>query len=56
VQTIVIAAEGRSPAEIAEEYDLTEVQVREAQGFYEAHQVEIDAYIQAESQLEPEDE
>jgi uncharacterized protein (DUF433 family) len=56
VQTIVIAAEGRSPAEIAEDYDLTEVQVREAQGFYEAHQVEIDAYIQAESQMEPGDE
>jgi uncharacterized protein (DUF433 family) len=56
VQTIVIAAEDRPIAEIAEDYDLTEIQVREAQGFYEAHKVEIDAYIQAESQMEPGDE
>jgi len=53
VQTIVMAAEDRSLLEIAEDYDLTEAQLREAQGFYEAHRVEIDAYIKAESQMEP---
>lgn len=56
VQTIVIASENRSFAEIAEDYALTEAQVREAQGFYETHRVEIDANIQAESQMEPGDE
>jgi uncharacterized protein (DUF433 family) len=56
VQTIVMAAESASIPEIAEDYDLTEAQVREAQGYYEAHRVEIDAYIQAESQMEPGDE
>jgi len=53
VQTIVMAAEDRSLLEIAEDYDLTEAQLREAQGFYEAHRVEIDTYIKAESQMEP---
>jgi len=52
VQTIVMAAEQRTIAEIAEDYDLTEAQVREAQNFYEIHRVEIDAYIQEESQME----
>lgn len=56
VQTIVMAAESASITEIAEDYDLTEAQVREAQGYYETHRVEIDAYIQAESQMEPGDE
>ncbi len=56
VQTIVIAAENRSPKEIAEDYDLTEAQVREALSFYEAHRAEIDAFIQAEAALEPKDE
>lgn len=53
VQTIVIAADNRSPREIAEDYDLTEVQVQEALSFYEAHRAEIDAFIQAEAALEP---
>lgn len=42
--------------EIAEDYDMIEAQVREAQRFYAAHPVEIDAYMQAESQMEPGDE
>ena len=42
-------------AEIAEDYDLAEAQIREAQGFYDAHQADIDAYIQMESQMEPGD-
>jgi uncharacterized protein (DUF433 family) len=53
VQTIVMAAEQRTIAEIAEDYDLTEAQVREAQNFYEVNRAEIDAYIQEESQMEP---
>lgn len=56
IQTIVIAAENRSPREIAEDYDLTEAQVQEALNFYEAHRAEIDAFIQAEAALEPKDE
>ena len=56
VQTIIMAAQNNSPAEIAEEYDLTQSQVREALGFYEVHRAEIDASIQAEAALEPRDE
>ncbi len=56
IQTIVIAAEIRSPREIAEDYDLTEAQVQEALSFYEAHRAEIDAFIQAEATLEPKNE
>jgi len=56
VQTIVMAAQNNPPAEIAEEYDLTQSQVRDALGFYEVHRAEIDASIQAEAALEPRDE
>ncbi len=56
IQTLVIAAESRSPKEIAEDYDLTESQVQEALRFYESHRAEIDAFIQAEAALEPKDE
>ena len=56
VQTIAIAAQNNSPAEIAEDYDLPQTQVQEALGFYEAHRIEIDAHIQAEAALEPKDE
>ena len=56
VQTIVIASENMSPAEIAEDYDLTVAQVQEALNFYKAHRAEIDAYIQAEAALEPKNE
>jgi uncharacterized protein (DUF433 family) len=53
VQTIAIASENLSPAELAEDYDLTIAQVQEALNFYRAHQAEIDAFIQAEAALEP---
>jgi uncharacterized protein (DUF433 family) len=53
VQTIVIASENMSPAEIAGDYDLTVGQVQEALNFYRTHQAEIDAFIQAEVALEP---
>jgi uncharacterized protein (DUF433 family) len=56
VQTIAIAAENKTAEEIAEDYDLPKLQVREALGFYQAHRAEIDAYIQAEAALEPKNE
>ena len=56
IQTLVISAENESPAEIAEDYDLTETQVKEALTFYEAHRAEIDTSIQAEAALEPKGE
>ena len=52
VQTIVIASENMSPAEIAEDYDLPVAQVKEVLSFYKAHRAEINAYIQAEAALE----
>jgi len=57
VQTVVIASTrwGLSPAQIAEEYGLSQSQVEEALRFYEAHRVEIDAVIAAEEALEPAD-
>ena len=56
VQTIALASQNNTPAEIAEDYDLPPTQVQEALGFYNAHRVEIDAHIQAETALEPKDE
>jgi uncharacterized protein (DUF433 family) len=56
VQTIALASQNNTPAEIAEDYDLQPMQVQEALAFYEAHRVEIDAHIQAEAALEPKDE
>jgi uncharacterized protein (DUF433 family) len=56
VQTIVLSSQNQTPAEIAEDYDLPPAQVQEALSFYDAHRVEIDAYIQAEAALEPKDE
>jgi uncharacterized protein (DUF433 family) len=55
VQAIITAADqwGLSPAEIAEQYGVSEMQVREAQAFYAAHRSEIDADIQSESAQEP---
>jgi uncharacterized protein (DUF433 family) len=55
VQTIVIAAQNNTHAEIAEDYDLSRAQVQAALGFYQAHRVDIDAHIQAEAALEPKD-
>ncbi|HET8669385.1 MAG TPA: DUF433 domain-containing protein [Candidatus Saccharimonadales bacterium] len=53
VQTIATASENLSPAELAEDYDLTIAQVQEALNFYRVHQAEIDVFIQAEAALEP---
>ena len=55
VQAIVTAADtwGLSPVEIADQFGLSETQVREAQAFYVAHRSEIDADIQSETTLEP---
>jgi uncharacterized protein (DUF433 family) len=57
VQTIAIAVQHwkESPAAIAADYDLTERQVSECLAFYDAHRVEIDAAIRAESQMIPTD-
>ena len=54
VQAIITAAKqwGLSPAKIAEQYGVSETQVREAQAFYDAHRDEIDADLQSESALE----
>jgi uncharacterized protein (DUF433 family) len=54
VQTLVVAAQqwGWTPAQIADEYDLSEVQVNDALAFYEAHRTEIDAAIAAEQEVE----
>jgi uncharacterized protein (DUF433 family) len=55
VQTIAIAAHDwkMSPAEIAEDYDLTDLQVKQALAFYDAHRTEIEAAIAAEQMLAP---
>ena len=54
VQTIVVAARqwALTVEQIADQYDLTEAQVKEALAFYEAHQVEVDAAMEAERELE----
>lgn len=54
VQTLVISAQDwqMSPAEIAENYDLTEEQVEGALAFYEAHRGEIESSIAEEVRLE----
>ena len=55
VQTIVIASQNMTRAEIANDYDLTETQVREALRFYKMYRKDIDTQIQAEAALEPKD-
>ena len=54
VQTLVIAKTvwEATPSEIAENYDLSERQVKEALEFYAAHQQEIDLAIVHEQTLE----
>ena len=53
VQTIAVASEKWewTPRQIADEYDLTLAQIKEALAFYEAHRREIDARIEAEASL-----
>jgi uncharacterized protein (DUF433 family) len=54
VQTIMLASRhwNLSVPEIAEDFDLTEEQVRAALSFYASHRDEIDALIADERQLE----
>lgn len=54
VQSVVIAFQqwGLLPSQIADEYNLTEVQVNNALAFYAAHTLEIDTAIAAEQNLE----
>jgi len=54
VQTVAVAAHrwGYSPAQIAEEYGLSEAQVNDALAFYDVHRIEIEAAITAEEKLE----
>ena len=53
-QTLVIAHQDweLSPSQIAEDYDLTAIQVQDALAFYQGHRDEIDAAIAAEETLE----
>jgi len=55
VQTLVLAAQQWqwSPAQMADEYSLSEAQIQDALAFYQAHRSEIDASIASESELEP---
>ncbi|MEH2180097.1 DUF433 domain-containing protein [Nostoc sp.] len=54
VQTVAIASQkwGMSPSQIANEYELTEVQVREALSFYAVNKGQIDTEIASEQFLE----
>ena len=53
VQTIAYDTQaGLLPEQIAEEYELEVSRIREAQSFYEAHRLEIDASLKAELDLE----
>lgn len=56
VQAIVIAAEqwGMSPAEIADEYDVSVKQIEAALAFADAHRQEIETYLRVEAQLSAE--
>lgn len=54
VQTLVVESQDwqMSPAQIAEDHDLSLEQVQEALAFYQACQTEIDASVAAEQQIE----
>jgi len=54
VQTIAIAANqwGMSPEQLAQEYGLTETQLRDALGFYQMYQTQIDRAIATEEAIE----
>jgi uncharacterized protein (DUF433 family) len=54
VQTLVVGHQhwGMDTAQLADAYGVSEAQVREALAFYRAHRAEMDASIQADSQLE----
>jgi uncharacterized protein (DUF433 family) len=54
VQTVAIASQkwGMSPTQIADEYELTEIQVKEALSFYVVNKGQIDVEIASEQSLE----
>lgn len=54
VQSLAVAAEhwNMRPEQLADEYDLTIAQVKEALAFYQVHRVELDAQIAADQALE----
>jgi len=54
VQTIAIAANkwGMSPEQLAQEYGLTETQLRDGLGFYQMYQAQIDRAIATEEAIE----
>ncbi|NEQ70225.1 MAG: DUF433 domain-containing protein [Symploca sp. SIO2D2] len=54
VQTIAIATNkwGMSPEQLAQEYGLTETQLRDALGFYKMYQTQIDIAIATEEAIE----
>ncbi len=54
VQTVAIASQkwGMIPSQIKNEYELTEVQIREALSFYAVNKEQIDAAIASEQSLE----
>jgi uncharacterized protein (DUF433 family) len=54
IQTAAVATQRweLTPDQIAEEYGLTEAQVKEALAFYEAHRAEIDADLAVEQAME----
>jgi uncharacterized protein (DUF433 family) len=54
IQTIVISNRewDETPAEIADQYALSESLVQEALRFYQAHQAEVDLLIKADSGME----
>ncbi len=53
VQAVAIAHErwGMQPAEIADEYGLTQRQIKEALAFFDAHRAEIEMHIAGEQRL-----
>jgi uncharacterized protein (DUF433 family) len=55
VQTLVVGHLdwGMNTAQLAEAYSVSDAQVKEALAFYQAHRAEINASIEADSQLEP---
>jgi uncharacterized protein (DUF433 family) len=55
VQALVVASRiwKLAPSELGREYGLSEGQVNDALSFYEAHQREVDALIEAEQAQEP---
>ena len=53
-QTVVVATQawGLSPTQVADEYDLSEAQVKDALAIYEVHRQKIEAGIAAEQAIE----